>query len=767
MSVTFRAFRGEHLPRSARSAASTFHSFFTSDPYRGLLVIALLLYGIVFADLAFDAHAGLRTHRADLGQIDHSIWNSSRGRFLFNIKGELASTRMTDHVEPIFVLISPILWVWNDVRALLLLQVIATGVGALFLYHLTLRLLGSGVASEEPLGSGPRLLALVLGLAYLLAPQLQSAVLTEFHAIPLAVPLILWAFWAVEARRWGQFTVAALLVAGVKEEAALLAAGLGVWGLWRGGVKGWVIGRLGDWEIGRAGEWETERLGEQESEGLGKRDGMQDASISNLQSPMPNTQYPIPNAQYPISNAQYPISNTLYPILVITLSLLWFYLATFVIVPAHAAQVYDAAESIYFQRYGALGNSPLDIFKSFILRPGLVWEIATEPARVRYVVALLSAFGFLSLFGIEVLLLCLPVFLANLLSAYPAQYYGEFHYSAPLVPYFGVAAAYGMARLWRLATRLTARRSASFQHSPASGAGSMALFSLWTNAATALRPLLLIGLVLWLLAWSVAGYADAGRGPLGGRYDPTPVGAHERLLARFVAQIPPDAAVTATAAMHPHVSHRQWVYQFPLGLNAPVPATWALLDVTTNTDMAPGDLKATVDEMLAGDWGVVDAADGYLLLRRGATDKTIPDAFYDFARGAPQEKLEGASVSFGPLTLLGVEVLDWPRWRQTKLTTVWRVEEGFTPGSVGPWVEVRTPAGDAVHTLAEVAPPALVWLPPERWRPGDVIRLQSLWLFLPRTWGVVVGVEAGGRLPVLDASPVTDPSGTLALAAAF
>ena len=71
------------------------------------------------------------------------------------------------------------------------------------------------------------------------------------------------------------------------------------------------------------------------------------------------------------------------------------------------------------------------------------------------------------------------------------------------------------------------------------------------------------------------------------------------------------------------MSHRRYIYQFPLGLDAPVPADWALLDVTTNTDLAPGDLKAQVDTMLAADWGVVDAADGFLLLHRGAPGKTF------------------------------------------------------------------------------------------------------------------------------------------------
>ncbi|MBK8797918.1 MAG: DUF2079 domain-containing protein [Anaerolineales bacterium] len=147
--------------------------------------------------------------------------------------------------------------------------------------------------------------------------------------------------------------------------------------------------------------------------------------------------------------------------------LIWFYIATFVIVPAHAAEVYGAAESTYFQRYGALGNSSTDILKSVVTRPDLVVQIASEPARVAYLAGLLVIFAWLPLLGLEIVLLALPLLLANLLSAYPAQYYGEFHYSAPLVAYFGVAAVYGMGRMWRFLARRFERSSSSFQHLPA------------------------------------------------------------------------------------------------------------------------------------------------------------------------------------------------------------------------------------------------------------------------------------------------------------
>ena len=663
-------------------------------PDAATVVLIVLTIGFVwlFYGMAVDLHAGMRTHKADLGQIDQAVWNSSRGRFVEQTDNGYIATRMTDHVEPILALISPVFWLWNDVRALLLVQVLFVAAGAWLVYLLSMRQFEkfltpaarTRIWETEPLRSQTRPVALALALAFLLAPQLQSAVLTEFHAAPLAVPLILWAFWAVDARRWGQFAVAALLTAAVKEEMALLAAGLGVWALWRA----WYDGRT------------------QPTRADARRGIVTGALVAGV-------------------------------------ALAWFVTATFVIVPAHAADVYGVAESGYFQRYGALGDSPLDIFRSFFTQPQLVWQIATERARVAYLIGLLAPFGFLALLAPEILLLSLPLLLANLLSAYPAQYYGEFHYSAPVVAYVAAAAAYGAGRLWRALARRTARTSGSFQHLPAAGAGTMAAASVVTNARTALRPLLTWLLVAWIVAWAGATYLVHGRGPRAARYDPTPVTAHHRLLPRFVDQLPRDAAVTATAAVHPHVSHRRYVYQFPIGLDADAPelgnATWALLDVTTNTDMAPGDLKARVDAMLAADWGVVDAADGFLLLHKGAPAKAIPPDFYSFVR-TPADV--DAPVTDAPLMLLDATVRDWPRWRQTKVEGTWRVGPDFDPAQTEPVLDIVTPAGDGIGSALTPTPPGLVWYPPARWQPGDVIRVTSLPFYLPRTFGLVTSNAA-------------------------
>lgn len=678
------------LRQGALPAQSSRNTLF--DGYRFLLWLAILGYTILFAYLAFNQHLGMRTHKADLGQIDQAIWNSSHGRFVEMTDTGIIASRLTDHVEPILALISPVFWLWNDVRALLLLQVLLVAIGTWPLYELVLLQLDQVLSPRErtqvwqvePLRQMTRPIALALALAYLLAPQLQSAVLTEFHAAPLAVPFILWAFWAIATARLWPFVIAALLVAATKEEMALLAAGLGVWRFWMLDVRFWITAR-----------------------------------------------HPEP------SNIQNLTSNII-TLAVTLIALIWFYLATFVIVPAHAPQIYDSAESVYFGRYGALGDSPADIFKSFFTQPELVWQIATEPARVAYLWGLLAPFGLLSLFAPEVLLLSLPLLLANLLSAYPAQYYGEFHYSAPLVPYVAVSAAYGLGRLWRWLGRQAAGTSASYQHMAAAGIGTMTLVSLFTNARTALRPLLALTCTVWLLGWGTWTYWQAGRGPFAARYDPTPITAHHHLLARFVAQLPPAAAVTATAAVHPHVSHRRYVYQFPLGLpelDKPGQADWALLDVTTNTDMAPGDLKGAVDTLLAGDWGVVDGADGFLLLRRGAESKVIPDAFYAFARGKAAQDAMSAST---PLTFIGAQAEDWPRWRQTWVNGCWQVGPTFPSAPVTPQLEIITPAGDLLYSFSAAAPPAMLWYPPARWQPGEVICVKTLALSLPKRWGVRV-----------------------------
>ncbi|MDH7486191.1 MAG: DUF2079 domain-containing protein [Anaerolineae bacterium] len=663
---------------------------------RLLLVVLIVAYTVGFSALSIRLHEAHLTHTADLGQIDLAIWNTSRGRFVQEIKGDMVSTRLTDHVEPIFAPVSLVFWLWDDVRALLVLQSLALALGALPVFWLArqsfadFKLPGSrfqvSCSPPETRNLEPETtswLGLLFAFVYLLFPALQAANLTEFHAIPLAVPFILFAFWFAERGQWGRFAVACLLLMAVKEEAALLAFMLGLW-------------------------------------------AMAKSCVSRF--------------TFHVSRITHHASRTtplLTGALIAALSLVWFSIATFVIIPRHAAPVYGDAASVYFQRYGELGNSVADILRSLITQPALVWRTVTEPLRLRYLMELLAPVGFLALLAPEILLLGAPLLAANLLSSYAAQYSGQFHYSAPLVPYVVVAAIVGSARLTRKiqSPKLKAQTSRLWILS----------FGFW--------------ILLWALGWQVAhGYT-----PIGREFRWPEVTAHHRLLERFVAQVPSDAPGSTTPPLYPHLSHREKLYQFPHLADA----EWALLDVSATTDMHPVALRDQVQQMLAsGQWGVADAADGYLLLRRGQGSAQLPDSFYAFARAENPQPQVASDLTFGhTLRFLGYDVVDEAKWRLTRVRTYWQALKPLPVGlRVYPFFVAAD--GSVVEDTVARPPVAPLWYPPERWQPGETVIVETLPWFLPRCWGLAIGVLQGDNWEQREQRWRLSPQAALAAAGA-
>ncbi|MEJ2209198.1 MAG: DUF2079 domain-containing protein, partial [Anaerolineae bacterium] len=497
-----------------------------------VLWLLMLLYAGYFSALSIRQHDAFLTHKADLGHFDQPIWNSLHGRLLVRTQQGEQLTRLTDHFEPILIPLSLSFLVWDDVRALLVLQSLALALGALPLFWLgrdEVRSAGYGLPVAEAAG-------LALAAVYLLFPALQAANLTEFHAAPFMVAPMLLALYYARQGRYGPMWLWALAVMAVKEEMSLLTLMLGLWLL------------------------------------LARREWKQGAGLAAA-------------------------------------SLAWFGLATFVIVPHYAPLKYGVEESVYFQRYGELGDSPWEVARSLVTRPALVWRIATEPARLNYLLGLLLSAGLiLPLLAPEVLLLSLPSLAANLLSSYEAMYSGVYHYSAPVVPFVMAAAAVGLGRLGR-----------------------------WVKGGRQ-RSLALMGVAGLFLAGSLAYHLQRGYTPLARLFFWPEVTDHNRLLEqRFAPQIPADAVLSTTAPLFPHLDHRERIHQFPRVEDA----NWVLLDAGSFAEMHPADVRRAYDELIdGGAWCIVDAADGYVLLERragaaqgaAACARALPDAFYDFAR---------------------------------------------------------------------------------------------------------------------------------------
>jgi uncharacterized membrane protein len=147
-----------------------------------------------------------------------AVWWTAHGHPLrmTNLHGEQIS-RLAAHVDPLLAVFGPLWWIWPSPDLLLVAQALAIATGALPVYWLARKHLGS-----------PRA-ALGFALAYLLYPATGWLTLNEFHPVALATPLLLFAFWFLDNDRLVPFVLCAIAAAASKEEIGLVVAGFGIW----------------------------------------------------------------------------------------------------------------------------------------------------------------------------------------------------------------------------------------------------------------------------------------------------------------------------------------------------------------------------------------------------------------------------------------------------------------------------------------------------------------------------------------------------------
>jgi hypothetical protein len=186
-------------------------------------------------------------------------------------------------------------------------------------------------------------------------------------------------------------------------------------------------------------------------------------------------------------------------------------------------------------------------------------------------------------------------------------------------------------------------------------------------------------------------------------------------------------------------------------------ASYVLLDVTARPTMHPNDLKNAVLDLIGKEgFGIVDAADGYILLRRGEAQTDLPDAFFSaFRTDSPRPQYQ-VEVDFGPgLRLLGydVESVDEGRQRWMRTRLYWLVKSDL-PADLRIWPFVLDQSGQVIEDTTQRPLAATLWYPPERWQQGEVIRMETLPWPLGNEFRLAVGAlrgtdwsNRGSRLP--------------------
>ena len=185
---------------------------------RFLLWASIAAYAAAFGALSSLRHDAFDTGRFDLGNMVQAVWSTAHGRPLrvTNLHGEQVS-RLAAHFDPLLAAFAPLWWIWPSPHMLLAAQAILVALGALPVYELARKHLGSDAAG------------LGFALAYLVFPATEWMTLNEFHPVALACPFLLYAFWHLDEERLGAFALFAALAGLTKEEIPLVVAGLGVW----------------------------------------------------------------------------------------------------------------------------------------------------------------------------------------------------------------------------------------------------------------------------------------------------------------------------------------------------------------------------------------------------------------------------------------------------------------------------------------------------------------------------------------------------------
>ncbi len=622
---------------------------FVKPSFGLVIVLALMIaYSVYFSAYSIQLHNTFRTHASDMGQMDQALWNTLHGNILQDTRPSGQNLpRLTDHVEPIFLVIPFAFLIHDGIETLFVVQSIVLALAALPIFWIARRRLQSDWAG------------VTFAAMYLLFPAIQAANLTEFHAVTFA-PLM-FAYNYGEGRAWKRFALFALIALGVKEDIALMVFTLATFFALRD------VFQVPGFKLFKPETWNLKRINR-------------------------------------------------FPVFIAALSLVWFAVTLFIIIPHFSPR----NESVYIGRYP---KTPLDMILGLFI-----------PAKIEYVVKLLASSGFIALFDPITLLVGAPSLILNLLSSYDAQYSGAYHYSAPVAPYFVLAAIGGVARLrnWNW-TRMNADKRGQ----------------IFLRPSAFVRVLFVFGLLIAFGYHLVAGYT-----PIGGAFVWHEVTEHQRTLSRFLKQIPPDVRVSTTSSLFPHLSHREKLYRFPTILDA----EYILLDVSQANITNPIDYRENYQRALDQGFGIRDALDGYILLQRGVAQKQLPEGFYLFLRecncALPQNVV---TLDFeNKVRLLGFDVLQ-DDWQRVYLRTYWTRLPGLDNNfALFPFF----PDADGNPRADAQLPPLLIhfWYPTLQWRADEAAIADTTPIDIGARAKIGVGVFFGASWdnPEFVLAPQTD-----------
>lgn len=187
--------------------------FFKQISWRALLITLLFL--IAYSTLGLVKHNHFLSGY-DLAIVDQIMWKY--GYFhnpLTTIQAYPFTYLMTDHIEFIYIFLSPLYWIWNDVHALIFFQAFFFCLSGLPIYAL---------ARKKVLNE---VLSLTLLFSYLFFYGVQNALWNDVHSNVFGAGFLAWLIYFLETKNYVATFVSFFFAITSKEDMAFLTLGIG------------------------------------------------------------------------------------------------------------------------------------------------------------------------------------------------------------------------------------------------------------------------------------------------------------------------------------------------------------------------------------------------------------------------------------------------------------------------------------------------------------------------------------------------------------
>ncbi len=172
-----------------------------------------LLFFVCYSTLSVVRHFHFGSYGFDLGIADQIVWKYSRFKApITTIQFYPFTSLLTDHVEIIYAIISPLYWLFPAATTLLVSQAFLSCISGLPVYFLAKK---KGIRTD---------LALAIVVAYLSFYGIQNALWFDVHSLVLGASFLPWFLWFLEIENYHLALVSLILGILSREDVALLTA---------------------------------------------------------------------------------------------------------------------------------------------------------------------------------------------------------------------------------------------------------------------------------------------------------------------------------------------------------------------------------------------------------------------------------------------------------------------------------------------------------------------------------------------------------------